>query len=66
MNDFELDDLLDGTSASKYSKQLELYGNTTYKYLNDILGLNLKEEDVLALFQYSINDFTNDNPLECV
>lgn len=46
------------------SLQVDKYQNVTYRYLNETLGLELKEEDILALFQYSIMDFTNDVPLK--
>ncbi len=65
LNDLEVDNLMNGVSAGSYSKQVEIYETSTYRYLNKILGLNLREEEVLALFQYSMNDFTNDNPLTC-
>jgi len=46
------------------SLQVDKYQNITYRYLNEVMGLNLKEDVVLALFQYSLLDFTNDNPLD--
>lgn len=64
MNDLELDDLLDGTSASNFNFQVQKFHNLTYKQLNETLNLKLKEEEILALFQYTINEISNENPLE--
>jgi len=67
LNDFEIQTAyLHDSTYIKYSKQIDVLTNTTYRYLNQMLGLNYKEEEVLALFQYSLMDYTNDNPFPCV
>ena len=66
LNDFELDDLLDGTSALTFNFQVQRFHNLTYKQLNETLNLELTEEQILALFQYTINEISNENPLEVV
>lgn len=64
LNDLELDDLLDGTSALTFNFQVQRFHNLTYKQLNETLNLELTEEQILALFQYTINEISNENPLE--
>ena len=64
LNDFEIDDLLDGTSALTFNFQVQRFHNLTYKQLNETLNLELTEEQILALFQYTINEISNENPLE--
>jgi len=54
------------SSGIRYSTQIDILGNTTYHYLHQVLGLSYKEDEVLALFQYSLMDYTNDNPFLCV
>ena len=61
LNDFELDDLLDGTSALTFNFQVQRFHNLTYKQLNETLNLELTEEQILALFQYTINELSNEN-----
>lgn len=64
LNDLELDNLLDGTDVLSFNFQVQRFHNLTYKQLNKTLNLELKEEEILALFQYTINEISNENPLE--
>lgn len=64
LNDLEIDNLLDGTDALNFNFQVQRFHNLTYKQLNETLNLELTEEQILALFQYTINEISNENPLE--
>jgi len=65
LNDLEIEKkYINGSEKNGLALQVDKYQNVTYRYLNEVMGLNFKEDIVLALFQYSLMDFTNDNPLD--
>ena len=65
LNDLEIEvKYINGSEENGLALQVDKFQNITYRYLNEVMGLNLKEDVVLALFQYSLLDFTNDNPLD--
>ena len=65
LNNLEIEKkYINGSEENGLALQVDKYQNVTYRYLNEVMGLNFKEDIVLALFQYSLMDFTNDNPLD--
>ncbi len=60
MIDFE--GLEGGTTLKKFAYQIEAYDTVTFKNLQKTLELDLTPEQIFWLFQFSLIDYSNDNP----
>lgn len=66
LNEFQVSEVLYDTDAPKFNLRIEKYENQSHKELQKILETDYTEEEILALFKYSLIDLTLEKAFDAV